>query len=129
MEASGTDLARVSQQFEERHLADSEDEEGIGDSNHEFFLALLEGALEHQVRIDKLTDSVLVEKWPINRIDPTLRALFRAAGAELILAKSPTRVTINEFVEVAKAFYLDGKTPKFVNAVLDKMARDITVPN
>jgi N utilization substance protein B len=30
-----------------------------------------------------MTDRALVAKWPIDRIDPVLRALFRAAGAEL----------------------------------------------
>jgi N utilization substance protein B len=34
-------------------------------------------------------------------------------------------VTINEFVDIAKAFFPDGKEPKFVNAVLDHMARAI----
>ena len=57
------------------------------------------------------------------RIDPTLRALFRAAGAELISSDTPPRVAITEFVDVAKAFYPDGREAKFVNGVLDHMAR------
>jgi N utilization substance protein B len=32
-------------------------------------------------------------------------------------------VVINEFVDVARAFFPEGKEPKFVNAVLDHMAR------
>ncbi|MCL4170218.1 UNVERIFIED_CONTAM: hypothetical protein GTU68_013877 [Idotea baltica] len=71
-----------------------------------------------------MTDRALVAKWPIDRIDPTLRALFRAAGAELVAAKTPPKVVIVEFVDVAKAFFADGKEPKFVNAVLDHMARE-----
>ena len=35
----------------------------------------------------------------------------------------PARVTISEYVEVAKAFF-DGSEPKFVNAALDKLARE-----
>ena len=34
-------------------------------------------------------------------------------------------MAITEYVDVAKAFFPDGKEAKFVNAVLDHMARDI----
>jgi N utilization substance protein B len=77
-----------------------------------------------QAKIDQMTDRALVAKWPIARIDPTLRALFRAAGAEMIQSDTPPRVVIMEFVDVAKAFYPEGREPKFVNAVLDHMARE-----
>ena len=80
-------------------------------------------AVTEQARIDQLTHQALVARWPIDRIDPTLRALFRAAGAELVATDTPPKVTINEFVDVAKAFYPDGKEAKFVNGVLDHMAR------
>ena len=73
--------------------------------------------------IDQLTHQALVARWPIERIDPTLRALFRAAGAELVATDTPPKVTITEYLEVAKAFYPDGKEAKFVNGVLDHMAR------
>ena len=79
--------------------------------------------MEKQAVIDQLTHKALVERWPIDRIDPTLRALFRAAGAELVSTDTPPRVTINEYVDLAKAFYPSGKESKFVNAVLDHMAR------
>jgi N utilization substance protein B len=71
-----------------------------------------------------MTDRALVEKWPIGRIDPTLRAIFRAAGAELVALDTPPKVAITEYVEVARAFFADGREPSFVNAVLDHMARE-----
>ncbi|ETD00564.1 transcription antitermination protein NusB, partial [Rhodobacter capsulatus] len=67
----------------------------------------------------------LVATWPIERIDPVLRALFRAAGAEMVNPATPIKVVINEFVEVARAFFPEGKETKFVNAVLDHMAREV----
>ncbi|MFT7135159.1 MAG: N utilization substance protein B, partial [Akkermansiaceae bacterium] len=66
----------------------------------------------------------LVAKWPIARIDPTLRALFRAAGAELRDQDTPPKVVITEYVDVARAFFEGSDEPKFVNAVLDHMARE-----
>jgi N utilization substance protein B len=54
-----------------------------------------------------------------------LRALFRAAGAELSEGDAPPKVVITEYVDVARAFFPETKEPKFVNAVLDFMAREI----
>ena len=71
-----------------------------------------------------MTDRALVAKWPIARIDPTLRALFRAGGAEMGHTQTPPKVVIAEFVVVAQAFFPDSKETKFVNAVLDHMARE-----
>jgi len=81
-------------------------------------------AVNWQAKIDQMTDRALVAAWPIDRIDPVLRALFRAAGAELVDMVTPPKVAITEYVDVAKAFFPDGKEPKFVNAVLDHMARE-----
>ena len=88
------------------------------------FRKLMNDAVNHQAQIDQMTDRALVAKWPIARIDPTLRALFRAAGAEMTQGDTPPRVVITEFVDIAKAFFPDGKEPKFVNAVLDHMAHE-----
>ena len=88
-------------------------------------MVMVVGAVNEQASIDQMTDRALVAAWPIDRIDPTVRALFRAGGAELA-AKSgaPAKVVISEFVDVAKAFFPLGREPKFVNAVLDHMARE-----
>jgi len=89
------------------------------------FRAILSGVVADQPRIDRLTDTALVAKWPLERIDPTLRALFRAGGFELLSRpETPPRVVIGEYLDIAKAFYAEGKEAKFVNAVLDHMARD-----
>ena len=53
-----------------------------------------------------------------------LRALFRAAGAELVAGTTPPRVVISEYVGVADAFFPEGREARFVNAVLDHMARE-----
>ena len=89
------------------------------------FQQLVEDAVDNQAAIDQCTDRALVAKWPIARIDPTLRGAFRAAGAELMQGKTPPKVVIVEFVEIARAFFPDGKEPKFVNAVVDHMAREL----
>ncbi len=125
MELVGTALKTTEVEFENRWIgAEIEgDQYHAADIGH--FRALLRGAVAQQIRIDHLTNEALVARWPLGRIDPTLRALFRAAGAELILGSAPPKVTITEFVDVAKAFFDAGREAKFVNAVLDHMARVI----
>jgi len=81
-------------------------------------------AVNYQAPIDQLTDRALVAKWPIARIDPTLRSLFRAAGVELTQSDTPPKVVITEYVDIARAFFPEGKEANFVNAVLDHMAHE-----
>jgi len=125
MEASGQGVDRVAREFEDFRFGLSQEDEAEdlaeGDSN--LFRRILDDAVMWQAKIDQATDNALVATWPIDRIDPVLRALFRAAGAEIVNPATPVKVVINEFVEVARAFFPDGKEPKFVNAVLDHMAR------
>ncbi|KFE33636.1 transcription antitermination factor NusB [Thioclava atlantica] len=124
MEAAGQSATKVCREFES-HRFGVIDEDGTemaeGDPN--LFRRLVDDAVTWQAKIDQATDRALVAKWPIERIDPVLRALFRAAGAELITPATPPKVVITEFVDVARAFFPEGREPKFVNAVLDHMAR------
>ena len=105
-------------------IADAYEGNEMADGDVDTFRALMERAVDEQAAIDQMTDRALVAKWPIGRIDPTLRGLFRAAGAEFLLGTTPPKVIIVEFVSVAQAFFPEGKEPKFVNAVLDHMARE-----
>lgn len=124
MEASDQDLESVRREFENHRFGEIFEEFEMAEGDSGLFRKLIEDAVSFQARIDQMTDRALVAKWPIARIDPTLRALFRAAGAELIEGKAPPKVIITEFVDVAKAFFPEGREPKFVNAVLDHMARE-----
>jgi len=125
MEASGQTVDQVKREFEDHRLGAVYDEGEMTEGDVDTFRGLMEKAVDDQATIDQLTDRALVAKWPIARIDPTWRALFRAAGAELTLKNTPPKVVISEFVGVAEAFSADGKEPKFVNAVLDHMAREV----
>ncbi|MDO5659154.1 MAG: transcription antitermination factor NusB [Paracoccus sp. (in: a-proteobacteria)] len=124
MEAAGQSAERVRDEFETWRIAAPLDGETTPEADEALFSAVLDNAVTWQARIDQMTDRALVAKWKIDRIDPVLRALFRAAGAELVAAKTPPRVVIKEYVMVAEAFSSDGKEPRFVNAVLDHMARE-----
>jgi len=125
MELSGQGSDSVRREFLD-HRFGAEVAEGVdmAEGDADLFSSILDEAVTWQNRIDQMTDRALVAKWPIARIDPVLRALFRAAGAEMRDDGTPPRVVIMEYVEVAKAFYPEGRESRFVNAVLDHMARE-----
>jgi len=124
MEASGQSADKVAREFTDHRFGVGYDGEDLVEGDLDLFQQILNDAVAFQAAIDQLTDRALVAKWPIARIDPTLRALFRAAGAEMEEGNAPPKVVISEYVDIAKAFFEDGREPKFVNAVLDHMARE-----
>jgi N utilization substance protein B len=124
MEQSSQTFDKVIVEFEDHRFGAVYEGDEMADGDTKIFRKLVREAVNHQAVVDQMTDRALVAKWPIGRIDPTLRALFRAAGAELTQSDTPPKVVINEFVDVARAFFPEGKESKFVNAVLDHMARE-----
>jgi len=124
MEQSGQTIEQVVTEFLDHRFGAIYEGEEMLDGDIAVFRKLVDDAVNYQAPIDQMTDRALVAKWPISRIDPTLRAMFRAAGAELTQSDTPPKVVITEFVDVARAFFPEGKEPKFVNAVLDHMARE-----
>ena len=124
LEAGGATVDRVIAEFEDYRFGEKFDDHEMAEGDVALFRRLMDDAVNLQAQIDQMTDRALVAKWPIARIDPTLRALFRAAGAEIIAGDTPPKVIITEFVDVARAFFPEGDEPKFANAVLDHMARE-----
>ncbi len=124
MEAAGQTAEKVAREFETHRFGAIYEEDEMAEGDTELFRRIVGDAVNLQARIDQMTDRALVARWPIDRIDPVLRALFRAAGAELLDRVTPPKVVISEFVDIAHAFFPDRKEPKFVNAVLDHMARE-----
>jgi len=125
MEQSGQPMPEVREQFETHRFGAVLDGDTYAEGDVDLFRKTLSDALDRQGEIDQATDRALVKRWPLGRIDPTLRALFRAAGAELLASSTPPKVVITEYVDVAKAFFPEGKEAKFVNAVLDHMAHEM----
>lgn len=124
MEQSDTPIGDIMTQFSDHRFGERFEDHEMLEGDLRVFRALVNNAVDNQGLIDQMTDRALAKAWPIDRIDPTLRALFRAAGAELLTVDTPPKVVIVEFVQIAQAFFPEGKTSKFVNGVLDHMARE-----
>jgi len=64
----------------------------------------------------------------LDDVDPVERAILRIGTYELEFKKDvPTKVIINEAIELAKTFGADHGY-KFINGVLDKIAKDLRPP-
>ena len=124
MEQLGLSTDEVVEEFVVHRFGEEYEEGQLSDGDEALFKSIVESAVNYQAYIDQLTDRALVKKWPIARIDPTLRSLFRAAAAEITQIKTPPKIVITEYLALAHAFFTDGKEPNFVNAVLDHMARE-----
>jgi transcription antitermination protein NusB len=66
--------------------------------------------------------------WRLERMARVDRNILRLATFELLhLPKVPSRVTLNEAIELAKRFG-DENSPAFVNGVLDRIASEFDKP-
>jgi N utilization substance protein B len=99
-------------------------EEGrVPDADVKLFSRIVRTAVLQQDALDRLVAESLPPDWPFARLDPVLRALLRAAGAEFGMADGPpARVVINEYLDVAHGFFT-GEEPRMANGLLDRMAR------
>ncbi|MFC0201813.1 transcription antitermination factor NusB [Paracoccus rhizosphaerae] len=125
MEAAGQSADRVTREFQNFRIAADDRDGPTAEADEALFGRIVDEVVIWQSRIDQATDRALVERWPIERIDPVLRAVFRAAGAELVTGRAPAKVVISEYVRLTQAFFPEGRETKFVNAVLDHMARHL----
>lgn len=85
-----------------------------------FMKQLVAGTVEHIEEIDEILSANLV-KWKLNRVANVDRAVLRMAVYEMkYMDDIPKNVTLNEAIELAKAFGGE-ESGKFVNGVLSKI--------
>lgn len=95
----------------------------VPDAQVPLFSTIVRTAVQQQDRLDRVISDSLPPEWPMNRLDPVLRALVRCAGAEFLLPDGPpARVVINEYLDVAHGFFT-GEEPRMANGLLDHLAR------
>ena len=93
------------------------------DADRPLFKDVVEGTVAHKDELEQTVSAALAEDWTWKRIDRLVRAILLAGAYELLHRRDvPPRVAINEYVEIAHAFYDQGE-PSFINSVLDRVAR------
>ncbi len=122
MDVSGTTDAQVVKEFLD-HRFGYNDEPGMVHADESYFVDIMKGCVTNQADIDEAISLHLSEKWPLRRLDATLRALLRSATYEILRRPDvPALVIINEYMAIASDFF-SGKEPGMVNGVLDKIAK------
>ncbi len=125
MELSGQGASRVVKQFRDHRFGYDDEPGDYVEADEEFFEDLLTGIVSRQDEVDGHIAGVIKQGWKLSRLDATVRAILRAGGYELLArADVPAAAAINEYVDVAHAFF-EGPEPGFVNATLDAMAAKV----
>ena len=89
----------------------------------EFAEQLARKVVEHAAVIEEEIAAIL-QNWKIERVAPVEKALLKLGCAEILFyADIPPRVTINEYIEMAKTF-ANENAPAFINGILDKLVQN-----
>ena len=111
-----------------------EEEFGWPDDNRwpDFAKELVRAVEANSADIEREVQAAL-ENWRMDRVSPVERAILKLGCAEIFhFDDIPPKVTINEYIELAKE-YANDNAPPFVNGVLDRLAQvkkkpDFTAP-
>lgn len=106
-------------------LGQDGDGDRFAEPDQEMFCDLVRGVSARREEIDKLVGQSLDRDRQVDRLEVILRAVLRAAAYELLARPDiPARVIINEYVDVAHAFF-SGSEPNLVNGVVDQLGRTL----
>ena len=94
-----------------------------------FIKDVVQGTIERNDLIEETVLKYLAEDLDLKRTDKLLKIIIFAAIFELMYKhNNPTKVIINEYVKTSE-FFLEKAQIKFVNAILDKIAKNIRKTN
>jgi transcription antitermination protein NusB len=90
-----------------------------------FIKDVVQGTLERKDLIEETVSKYLADDLDLKRTDKLLKIIIFAAIFELMFKhNNPTKVIISEYVKTSE-FFLEKAQIKFVNAILDKIAKNI----
>ena len=125
LEITGAGVETVLDEFRAHRFEADLEGETLGEADEAYFAELVRGVVARQSDVDRAVVRRLARGWRLERLDATIRAILRAGAYELIfLPDTPREVVIDEYVELAKAFF-EPADAKFVNAALDAVAGDV----
>lgn len=92
--------------------------------NNEYFTMLIENFIDFKTVIDQdIADNL--KNWDLERLGKVDLAILRLAVTEMMYIEDiPYKVSINEAVELAKAF-ADDNAPNYINGVLASILEKI----
>jgi N utilization substance protein B len=119
----GTAPARLITEFHHHRLGATIEGATYANAEQSFFDDLVSGTTDRLAEIDELIGDKLAEGWTLPRLDKPMKAILRVGAYELLArADVPVATVINEYLDVAEAFY-DQREKGFVNGLLDAIAK------
>ena len=127
MEAVGKSFNQIKKEIKEKLQTEQFEDSTVIKPNYSLCEKIIEGASFNQRVIDKTINKAFDNDWNLKTIDPTLRAILRAASSEIIQNKTPVKVIISQFIEITKSFYPSGKEHSLINGLLNKILIDLKI--
>ncbi len=94
------------------------------DEIRSFCMNLVDGVRQNAQQIDALIRGA-AKNWRLERMSRVDRNILRMATFELLaLSDIPPKVTLNEAIEIAKAYGSEDSSA-FINGILDKISRQV----
>lgn len=101
----------------------TEDYVDLIDVDKQLMSSIIRGVYDDLGLLNETIKKALKDEVSIERVEKTLKSILLCGAWELYKNKSvPTAVVINEYVDLAHAFY-DNAEPKIANAILDKISK------
>ena len=118
-------VTQLLHEFHQHRLGATIGDDEYADAEVDFFDDVVTGATARAAEIDAAIAARLSADWTLERLDRPMRAILRCGTYELLArADVPVKTVINEYVDVADAFY-DKREKGFVNGLLDAVAKDV----
>ena len=126
MEVAGVGVEAVVREFTDHRFGGDLEGHVLAEADEPLFAEIVRGVVAEQATVDRAVALRLAKSWKLSRLDATARAILRAGAWELMRRPDiPTEVVIDEYVELARAFFEDAAEPGFINAALDAVSRDV----
>jgi N utilization substance protein B len=115
----------VLSEFIDHRFRAGDAETGVAAADVDMFCDIVRSVLARKADLEPLIANSLASSWRFERLDKVMQALLLAGAYELVARPDvPTAVIINEYVDLAHAFFEDEQA-KFAHAVLDKVGREV----
>ncbi|MDE2563752.1 MAG: transcription antitermination factor NusB [Sphingomonadales bacterium] len=125
LDMENTPMAMLLDEFHMHRLGAEIEDEQYAEADVAFFDDVVKGVDARRAELDALIEDRLADGWTLARLDKTMLQILRAGAYELVARQDvPKASSISEYVDVAHAFF-EAREAKFVNGLLDAIARQV----
>ena len=118
-------IETVISEFVDHRFRATGDDAGYSKPDVDLFCDIVRGVPTRSAELQPLVGSALAAGWRLERLDRVMQALLLSGAYELVARPDvPTAVIINEYVDLAHAFF-DDEQKGFAHAVLDRIAHEV----